>query len=250
MERPAKTTAGGDGNPPGLERILNRLLRCSHRHQTSPMTLKGETFATCLDCGGRVPYSLDGLRAAMPCKNAVGKIPVIKQPGTNSNFKPIHSTLRKWTREGLWLGLGLVAAGFGGGIFYSGQRHALPQTLTSKTPAPPFPKLEESSIVAAVPTAAGPMPPPLAEPHRITPAARLESDARFIVLAYEAADALAVAQHPTKLPDLVQNGSLFSVSRGTPVRVVEKRQGVTRVVITGGSMAGQEGWVSAARVAW
>ena len=249
MESPGKITASGDANPPGLERILNRLLRCSHRHQTSPMTLKGETFATCLDCGGRVPYSLDGLRAGMPCKNAVGKIPVTKQPGTNNNFKPIHSTLRKWTREGLWLGLGLLAAGFGGGIFYSGQRQALPQSHTIIAPAP-LPKLEDTAIPAALPSVPGAAPAPIAEVHRPNQTPRLESDARAVVLAYEAADALAIAQHPGRLPELVQNGSLFSVLRGTPVRVVEKKQGLTHVVITGGSLAGQEGWVPAARVAW
>ena len=248
MESPANIAASGEGNPPGLERILNRLLRCSHRHQTSPMTLKGETFATCLDCGGRVPYSLDGLRAAMPCKNAVGKIPVTKQRGTNTNFAPIQSTLRKWTREGVWLGL--LAAGFAGGIFYSGQRQPEPQSHTATSLAPPLPKSEETPMRVAVPSGSAPMPAPPAEEHRPNQTPRLESDARFVVLAYEAADALAVAQHPTKLAELVQSGSLFSVSRGTPVRVVEKKQGVTRVVITGGSMAGQEGWVSAARVAW
>ena len=71
MGSPGKITASGEGKPPRLERILNRLLRCSHRHQTGPITLRGETFATCLDCGSHVPYSLDGLRAPMPVKAAV-----------------------------------------------------------------------------------------------------------------------------------------------------------------------------------
>jgi hypothetical protein len=79
---------------------------------------------------------------------------------------------------------------------------------------------------------------------------RLESDGRMVVLAHEAAAALEIAQHPGKLPDLIQSGSLFSVSRGTPVRIVEKQRTLVDVVITGGPMAGQKGWVAAARVAW
>jgi hypothetical protein len=232
---------------PGLERILNRLLRCSHRHQTSPMTLKGETFATCLDCGGRVPYSLDSLRAGMPCKKVVGKVPVPKQPGTRINSSRMNSTLRKWTREGVWLGL--LAAGFAGGIFYSGRQRAGPENRVT-THAARAPQPELTAIPAALPDASGPMPAPVGEAHRPTPTPRLESDGRTVVLAHEAAAALEVAQHPGKLPELVQSGSLFSVSRGTPVRIVEKQRTVVDVVITGGPLAGQQGWVAASRVAW
>jgi hypothetical protein len=213
------------------------------------MTLKGETFATCLDCGGRVPYSLDALRAGMPCKKVVGKVPVPKQPGTRINSAPINSTLRKWTREGVWLGLGLLAAGFAGGIFYPGRQPAGSDNRATFR-APRTPKAEVMAIPAALPDAPDPMPPPSAEVHQPNQMPRLESDGRMVVLAHEAAAALEIAQHPGKLPDLIQSGSLFSVSRGTPVRIVEKQRTLVDVVITGGPMAGQKGWVAAARVAW
>jgi hypothetical protein len=159
----------------------------------------------------------------------------------------MNSTLRKWTREGVWLGL--LAAGFAGGIFYSGRQQAGPENrATAHAARAPQPEL--TAIPAALPDVSGPMAAQVAEAHRQTPTPRLESDGRMVVLAHEAAAALEVAQHPGKLPELVQNGSLFSVSRGTPVRIVEKQRTVVDVVITGGPLAGQQGWVAASRVAW
>ena len=49
---------GGGVQAPLLQRILNRVFRCSHRHLGLPITLRGESFAVCLDCGERVAYDL------------------------------------------------------------------------------------------------------------------------------------------------------------------------------------------------
>jgi hypothetical protein len=242
MDSPGKITASGDGNRPILDRILNRVLRCSHRHQTRPITLKGETFAVCLDCGGRVAYSLDGLRAAMPVKE------VVPEPAAAPKHR-IRKTLRKWTREGVWLGL--LAIGFAGGIFYSSSTRPEPANHTAPRPAPPQPKPEEPVI------AGGPVwtviPPPVpqsqaAQPVRSRQTPRLQSSGRVVVVAQDAAAALDVLQHPGKLGELIQGGSFFSVSRGTAIRVVEKQNNVVRVVITEGSRAGQEGWVPVSQV--
>lgn len=50
--------AGGNARVPLLQRILNRVFRCAHRHLGLPITLRGESFALCLDCGARVAYDL------------------------------------------------------------------------------------------------------------------------------------------------------------------------------------------------
>lgn len=68
---------GGHASSPILERIVNRVFRCSHRHQTRPITLRGETFAVCLDCGQRIAYDLQAMRGGAPAQgdNPSPKIP-------------------------------------------------------------------------------------------------------------------------------------------------------------------------------
>lgn len=295
MGSPGKITASGEGKPPRLERILNRLLRCSHRHQTSPITLRGETFATCLDCGSHVPYSLDGLRAPMPVKAAVQETkaavretklevreakpavqqskpaiqqskpqtkPAIQQtkPAVRETKRPvrkplvppkpvgskIRSTLRTWTNEGVWLGL--LAAGLAGAVYYSGKRQPLTpdQALSRPVPAQAAitvatPGVPGPETPVAVPAMAQVLRPPSQKPH-------LDGGGRFVVLAHEPAAAREVSQHPAKLGELIQIGSLFTVSRGTAVRLLEKQKDVDHVAIVGGPMAGQDGWVPAAQV--
>jgi hypothetical protein len=90
MDTSQPITAAGDPKSSLLEKIVNRVLRCSHRHQTSPITLKGETFAVCLDCGNRVPYSLQALRPetstpanrASPAESKAPKVPEQDLPQT------------------------------------------------------------------------------------------------------------------------------------------------------------------------
>lgn len=39
-----------------LQRILNHIFRCSHRHKSHPLTPRGEDqcYSACLDCGKRI----------------------------------------------------------------------------------------------------------------------------------------------------------------------------------------------------
>ena len=66
------------------------------------------------------------------------------------------------------------------------------------------------------------------------------------MLGREAVAALELSQHPERLSKLIQNGSLFTVARGTAIKVVQgNRLGnrlVIKVLIMNGSKAGQEGW--------
>src|SRR5690348_12175642 len=62
MDKKGHDTVATALNGPMLERILNRVFQCSHRHLGRPMTLNGESFAQCLDCGRRVAYDLREFR--------------------------------------------------------------------------------------------------------------------------------------------------------------------------------------------
>ena len=49
-----------------LVNLLNRLLKCSHRQLSRVFTPRGagagEAYVSCLDCGQRLPYDLEGMR--------------------------------------------------------------------------------------------------------------------------------------------------------------------------------------------
>src|SRR5581483_546294 len=66
MSLNGETTTTAEANSPVLERILNRVLRCSHRQLGRPITLDGESFAVCLDCGKRIAYDLRAFRTRRP----------------------------------------------------------------------------------------------------------------------------------------------------------------------------------------
>src|SRR5215467_5421672 len=53
------------GSDFSLQGILNRVFRCSHRHQSRPITPRGggQAYAVCLDCGTRLAYDLNAIRA-------------------------------------------------------------------------------------------------------------------------------------------------------------------------------------------
>jgi hypothetical protein len=71
---------------------------------------------------------------------------------------------------------------------------------------------------------------------------RLEGQGSVIVLGREADAALALLQHPEKLSKLIQGGSLFTVPRGTAIKLIQRNSLVIKVRIMEGSMVGQEGW--------
>ena len=303
MENVGSITAPADGKRPILERVLNRVFRCSHRQQTRPITLKGETFAICLDCGSHVPYSLEVLQPKKPVtKEAVPQSPAaLKKPAPQPSTPPkpaasapksaapapkpavapkssapapktpaappkrsnapmpvshVRGALRKWTREGVWLGL--LAVGFAGGIYYSGQQHQAPVVQAVVQPPAP-PKTEQAAVppqIWSVPALPQPTPVeagvpetrPAHEARRPNEPLRLQSEGRFVLLAHEADAALDLSKHPGKLKELIQAGALLSVRRGTAVRIVEKQERVVHVAILEGPARGEEGWVSATRV--
>ncbi|HLK49155.1 MAG TPA: hypothetical protein VKT49_13525 [Bryobacteraceae bacterium] len=298
MVNPGSIAAPADGKRSILERMLNRVFRCSHRHQTRPITLKGETFAICLDCGGHVPYSLDALqpkkpvaKAAVPQPPAGSKPPapqpaaapkrtgpplkpvlppakpsaappkVPPAPAKRSNapppVSPVRGALRKWTREGVWLGL--LAIGFAGGIYYSGWQHQAPvdppvvhppqpPPVTGQAAAPPQmwtvpaasqPAAEKALVPETHPAPLGPRPnQPL----------RLQSEGRFVLLAHEAEAALELSKDPGKLKTLIQSGALLTVPRGTAVRILEKQERVAHIAVLEGPAKGEEGWILATRL--
>jgi hypothetical protein len=81
---------------------------------------------------------------------------------------------------------------------------------------------------------------------------RLEGKGSVIVLGREAGAALELSQHPERLSKLIERGSLFTVSRGTAIELLEgNRLGsrlVIKVRIMEGSKVGQEGWAQPSQV--
>jgi hypothetical protein len=75
---------------------------------------------------------------------------------------------------------------------------------------------------------------------------RLDGKGSLIVLGRKAVGALELAQHPGRLRKLIRRGALFTVARGTPIKVIQgNRLGnkvVLKVRLMAGSMVGQEGW--------
>jgi hypothetical protein len=82
--------------------------------------------------------------------------------------------------------------------------------------------------------------------------ARLEGKGSVIVLGREAGAALELSQHPERLSKLIEKGSLFTVSRGTAIEMLQgNRLGsrlVIKVRIMEGSKVGQEGWAQPSQV--
>ena len=87
---------------------------------------------------------------------------------------------------------------------------------------------------------------PSAAPRSNSGPGRLDGNGSVIVLGREAGAALELSQHPERLSKLIQNGSLFTVPRGTAIKLVQgNRLGnrlVIKVLIMSGSKVGQEGW--------
>ena len=74
---------------------------------------------------------------------------------------------------------------------------------------------------------------------------RLESKGPVVVLARRAGAALELAQHPERLRKLIRRGALFTVPRGTPIKLVEGKLGntfVIKVKLMAGPLVGREAW--------
>ena len=281
---------GGDENGAWLQRILNRVFRCSHRRQTRPMTPKGEdqAYAVCLDCGARIAYDLSAIRAEASALGSrlarqtseAGKEKVLDIPAQDSipsapeRWQMLSRDLSQFHREfGTTAVLGLLTIGLAGGLFYLLNHWAEPKNVTAPKHARPLPPAESVKTAPSLPaeqpdTEVVPAPPttePLASPSeppstsskttigrestsvsgsaRSNEVLRLEGKGSVIVLGRNAATALELSQHPTRLSRLTRRGSLFTVPRGTAIKLLQENRSVVKVLIMVGSKAGQEGWV-------
>jgi hypothetical protein len=136
------------GSDFSLQTILNRVFRCSHRHQSRPITPRGggQAYAVCLDCGTRLGYDLNAMRVeAAVAESRLGRqttepekekaldIPAHGSiPGAPGRWVARWNDSRRFHREFgttavLWLGAMSLAAG----LLYLPNRAAGPKNLTT-----------------------------------------------------------------------------------------------------------------------
>ena len=295
MNSTGKIIGAGGGSDARLQRILNRVFRCSHRRQSRPITPKGETqaYAVCLDCGTRLAYDLKAMRvgtsvleSSLDRQNPEGKkenkVLSIPAPGFIVSASRRWETLQNYSREfrrelgarrPLWLGL--LAMSLAGGSLYLLNRKAGPEILYAPEPARPLPSAgpeksspnlpgeERGTESAPAPDTTQPVAPPTVslEPESTTeketiapdptsgsevpesnPVLRLDGKGSVIVLGRGEVPALELSQHPDRLSKLIRNGSVFTVPRGTAIKLIQGDRLVIKVLILEGSMVGQEGW--------
>ncbi len=263
-----------------LESWINRILRCRHRHKSLPFTPRGEKepYAVCLDCGQRLAPDMLLISAPLSASREMPKAggsrehrpdksrSVPRQPETASKMASVlHHAAPPWKHDMLWLGL--FVAGLSGGLYFSAQNHSRGSDRAAQKPAEPLAgeshiaKQELSAHVQLSPSA----PPaglksgttgPRASDGFSRPAGpagsertyRLQGKSSVVVLGLDAPAVFELSQHPDRLAELIQGGSLFTVPRGTAARVEVTGQGIVKVLILDGSMAGREGWVSASQL--
>ena len=149
-------------------------------------------------------------------------------------------------------------------IAADGARPSLPADSVKSSPSLP---VQQSVTEMALAPQSAPLAPPTVPPEpapimeqntiesdstsapaipRSNQVLRLEGTGAVVVLGREAGAALELSQHPESLRKLIRRGSLFTVPRGTPIKL---RQGnrfgnsfVIKVQLIAGSMVGQEGW--------
>ena len=249
MDKKANATVAMASNGPVLERILNRVFQCSHRHLGRPMTLNGESFAQCLDCGRRVAYDLREFRTGTSSMSKTASHKTFGPSKDNIVTAPVNPRpvfLKRRAACGWVLAIGFTAAAFS---FLFHRPNTRNQYVSSRRPV--------HRMRAAQPPATGlkPTAAPVsntAAPTPLIPAsdsvAHLEGDGRVAVLARDVASGLEVSRHPGRLDELVRSGSLFTVPPGTAVRVRNRKKTVVRVSVLSGPMAGQQGWAQASQV--
>lgn len=160
------------------------------------------------------------------------------------------------------------------GIVLTGTRHSASRRTESVVPAgnpphqegglPATPPVEpavtppeqnaEASVATAKAVESVPTPPRgtgeprpgVGEPEKR--GIRLRGKGPVVVLAVTEADAAELLQHPDRLVELIQNGSLFSVPNDTTVGITETHAGLAQVQILDGAFQGRDGWVRANQV--
>jgi hypothetical protein len=284
--------SNGRGSDSRLQRILNRVFRCSHRRQTRPITPRGgaRAYVVCLGCGTRLAYDLSAMRVEVSVRGSsldgqtseVGKQKFLDIPAHGSIPSAPRRRETMWndsvrfhrefgTTAVLWLG----AMSLVGGILYLPNRRAEPKNFTTLEQArssisadsvkssPSLPVEERGTELVLAPLTTHPVANPTvsSEPKSITEKTigpdstsaseaprsnqvlRLEGKGSVIVLGRGEVPALELSQHPDRLRKLIQSGSVFTVPRGTAIKLLQGNRLVIKVQILEGSMVGQEGWV-------
>jgi hypothetical protein len=170
----------------------------------------------------------------------------------------------------LWVALFVV--GLSGGLYFSRsiqpQPAAVPPAVQGTAPIGERPVSGDSGSHAGLPdehsrapaaspegkpaaekTAAGTAPGPPAESADMGLKRHLVGKNSLVILGMAEPDIRELSQHPGRLPELVQSGSLFTVPRGAAVQIQAEQDSVLKVVLLDGSMAGREGWIQASQVA-
>lgn len=232
----------------------------------------------------RVETSVSGSSLDRHLSEREEEIPDIPEPGLIPSAPARRETMWNdslWRRRDVGtavvLCLGAMTLAFA--FFYSGNRSSGAKHLAAAEQArPPLPvdsaksspglsvqhsrtEIEEAPESAAIATPTIPtQPEPITEQKKVesdsasapttTPPSnrvlRLEGKGSVIVLGRKAVAAVELAQHPEMLRKLIRRGALFTVPRGTPIKLVQgnwlKNRAVVKVRLMAGSKAGQEGW--------
>jgi hypothetical protein len=127
--------------------ILNRVVRCSHRHHSRPITPRGggQSYAVCLDCGTRFAYDLNAMRVETSVPGSSldeENIPDIPEDERKPCAPSRHETMRydsRWRRRdiGTVVVLCLGAMSLVGAFLYSPNRPAATKRFTSAEQARP-----------------------------------------------------------------------------------------------------------------
>lgn len=279
MEDQATTGVSVEAQGAGLQALLNRVFRCRHRHKTFPFTPKDsdQCYAVCLDCGQRIPAEAPltekplqskAIAAEEPKKGAVKPLEEraerrnadARPAGTGVKDTPAAGLRKNNLHDMLWICLFVV--GLSGGLYFTARTPARPDLRSGSSAAQtsgsgetegetkisataPYRSLENDARPDALSEGRGASTDAQARTRR-TP--RLEDKGPVVVLGFEAAAVRELSGHPSRLKDLIQSGSLFTVPHGTRIRVGETNDGAVKVLILEGSMAGREGWALLSQV--
>jgi hypothetical protein len=198
-------SASGEGES-WLLGILNRVVRCSHRHHSRPITPRGggQSFAVCLDCGTRFAYDLNAMRVetSVPgssldrqtCESGKNEIFDIPAHGSVPSAPARWETMRndsRWRRRdfGTMVVLCLGAMSLAGALVYSLKRPVGAKSLTTAAQAraslsadsvksSPNSPVQESGTEMALAPQSTPLATPTVptEPKPITEKKTIESD--------------------------------------------------------------------------
>lgn len=126
----ATLISGGEECDSTIQRILNQVFRCSHRHKSTPLTPRGEDqcYSVCLDCGKRLPQDRPLIGSPVERSSASQEAPGERaettgktgcKPGarerceTVTTASPAADGWRAWKLDLLWIGLFAIGLALG-----------------------------------------------------------------------------------------------------------------------------------------